>query len=193
MEQFKNVETSGLVTSAIFITDSLARANMLRRAILTEIDAYAIEFVVFHVNTTVREDEILALRLGQCVIDHTRFVAPAEPNYRYRVDFTGPGDFTTDHVVGIPFTNLTPIAELLAGQRILCDVIVRQGRGRQHVKWRPVSTVEPVKQVDGGYLIKFRGLGMMPPTDILAEAVTKIEDAAGRPAKNIFFSSFDNQ
>ena len=193
MEQFKNVQTSGLVTSAIFITDKLARANLLRWSILTEIDSYAIEFVVFHVNTSAREDEILALRLGQCVIDHTRFVAPTDPNYRYRVDFTGPGDFTTDHIVGIPFTNLTPIAELLPGQRILCDVIVRQGRGRQHVKWRPVSTVEPVQQVEGGYLIKFKGIGMMPPNDILAEAVTKIEDAANRPAKNIFFSSFNNQ
>lgn len=193
MEQFRDIKTNNLITSAVFITDDLGRANMLRRAILSEIDTYAIEFVVFHVNTSAREDEILALRLAQCVIDHTRFVVPNDANYHYHIDFSGPGTFTTDHIVDIPFTNITPIAELLVGHRILCDVIVRQGRGRQHVKWRPVSTVEPVKQVEGGYLIVFKSVGMMPGTAILADAVSKITDAASRPAKNIFFSSFGTQ
>ena len=113
MEQFRDIETNGLVTQAVFLTNDFSRANMLRRSILSEIDTYAIEFVIFDVNTSVREDEILALRMGQCVINHDRFIPQSEPNYRYHVDFTGPGTLTTDHIVGIPFTNATPIVELL--------------------------------------------------------------------------------
>lgn len=187
MDQFRDIETNGLVTRAVFLTNDFSRANMLRRAICSEIDTYAIEFVIFDVNTTAREDEILALRMGQCVIDHTQFIPQPEPNYRYHVDFTGPGTFTTDHITGIPFTNITPIAELLTGQRILCDVIVRQGRGAQHVKWSPVSTVLPVKEVVGGYSIELNSVGMMPGVDILERGVDRITDAINRPARNIFF------
>lgn len=187
MDQFRDVETNGLVTRAVFLTNDFSRANMLRRAIHTEIDTYAIEFVIFDVNTSAREDEILALRMGQCVIDHTRFIPQEDRHYRYHVDFAGPGTFTTDHIKEIPFTNVTPIAELLAGQRILCDVIVRQGRGAQHVKWSTVSTVLPIREVPGGYLIEFQSIGMMSGVDILERGVNRIADAINRPAQNIFF------
>jgi DNA-directed RNA polymerase alpha subunit len=187
MEQLRNVETNGSKTSAVFLTDDFSKANMLRRAIYNEIDTYAIEFVIFDVNTSAREDEILALRMGQCVIDHTRFVPPEERNYRYHIDFAGPGVFTTEHIVGIPFTYVTPIAELLAGQRILCDVIVRQGRGAHHAKWSPVSTVNPIKEVEGGYLIELISVGMMPGIEVLERGIAGIPDAIKRPARNIFF------
>jgi len=187
MEQLKDIKSNGLTTQAIFLTNDFSLANMLRRAIYNEIATYAIEFVIFDINTSAREDEILALRMGQCVIDHTRFVPQEDHNHRYHVDFSGPGTFTTDHIIGIPFTYVTPIAELLSGQRILCDVIVRQGRGAQHAKWSPVSTVKPIKEVDNGYLIELTSVGMMPGNDILERGIKGIPDAIERPARNIFF------
>ncbi len=184
---FTNFEEANGIASAIFVTNDFSRSNMLRRSILSEISTYAIDIVIFNVNTSAREDEILALRMGQCVINNILFEPKSDPMHRYIIDFTGPGTFSTNNIPGIPFTYETPIAELLSGQRIFCEVIVREGRARTHVKWSPVSTIDPIKEVPGGYLIRFKSVGMLATKDILIRGLERIPDAIARPAKNIFF------
>ena len=185
MDKTISTETKDNVTSIVVDTDKVSIMNLLRRAILSEIETWAIDIVIFDVNTSPRYDEVIALRLGQLAIDHTKF-NPDGDEFRAHVNFKGPGEFTSDHIEGIPFAYKTPIAILRKDQSIVCEVIVKKGTSKTHVKWRPVSTVT-IAKVENGYRLAFKSVGMMPGDQILKEAISKIETAAGREPHNLFF------
>lgn len=183
MDRISNIVTINNTTSAVFDTDDISEVNLLRRAILTEIETFSINYVIFQVNTSARHEEVLALRLGQLPIDHTRY--NHGDNFRGRIDITGPALFTTDHIPDLPFKNITPIIELRAGQRILCDYIVTLGTGKEHAKWKPVSTCT-FNKVDDGFEIKFRDVEMIEPQEIIRLGLEKIGAAADREPSSIF-------
>lgn len=139
------------IATGLFRTNDVAEANLLRRAILSEIDTYTIDIVVFQINTSPRHDEIIALLLGQLVIDHSKFDDRLVDEH-IAIDVSGPLKFTSDHIIGLPFTFTTPICELLPGQRIKCDVIVQSGQGKIHCKWRPVSLIS-ITDLKEGYFV----------------------------------------
>lgn len=143
----KNGYATGLFTSR-----DLTHANLLRRAILSEIETYAIEYVIFQTNTSSRHDEVIALKLGQLVIDHSKF---NDSQLRYKIDVGSDDEmtkFTSDDIIGLPITYRTPIATLLAGQHIKCEVIITKGQAKTHVKWRPVGLVA-ITEIRDGYFI----------------------------------------
>lgn len=185
MDRITNIETTGNITSALFLTTDIAEANLLKRAILSEIETYAIDIVTFQINTSPRHDEIIALRLGQLVIDNSQFVPPEEGNFQTHIDVQGPLNFTTDDIPGLPFKYKTPIATLKPGQRIVCDVIVRKGQGKQHVKWRPVSKVI-LTEVDNGYKLTIKEIGMLSGQEIFERGLAKMRDAANRAPITLF-------
>jgi DNA-directed RNA polymerase alpha subunit len=185
MERFAQLEINDNLISALFLTKDVAEANMLKRAIMSEIETYAIDIVIFQTNTSARHDEIIALRLGQLVIDHSRFIPPETGDFKVHIDIQGPGQFTTDGIPELPFKFKTPIITLKAGHRIVCDVIVKRGQGRQHVKWRPVSSVA-IREAEGGYLITFKEIGMLTGPQILEQGLAKIPDASHRPPITLF-------
>lgn len=185
MDRITNIETTGNITSALFLTTDIAEANLLKRAILSEIETYAIDIVTFQINTSPRHDEIIALRLGQLVIDNSQFVPPEEGNFQTHIDVQGPINFTTDDIPGLPFKYKTPIATLKAGQRIVCDVIVKKGQGKQHVKWRPVSKVI-LTEVDNGYKLTIKDIGMLSGQEIFERGFAKMRDAANRAPITLF-------
>jgi DNA-directed RNA polymerase alpha subunit len=181
-----NIQTNGNITTCLLLSDDISLANMYRRAILSEIDTYAIDIVIFNINTSPRHDEVIALRLGQLPIDHSRFVPPEEGNFKTTISFEGPGEFTTEHIPNLPFKRVTPIAELRAGQKIECDVIVKRGQGKQHVKWRPVSKV--IIQEAGSYFtITIKDTDMLSGPEILRMGYEKIATATRRDPLTIFF------
>ncbi len=182
MERFVDIETKGNVTTAIFLTDDISEVNMLRRAIKSEILTYAIDIVIFHENNSPRHDEILALRLGQLVIDNDVYQPTDE---RIRIEVSGPKEFTTQDIPNIPFKYVTPIAQLSEGQKIVCDVIVREGSGRIHAKWSPVSLFSII-QHKSGYHIKFKNVGMLSSQKIISKGLEMMKTAASRPPSNIF-------
>lgn len=185
MDRIINIETTGNITSALFLTNDVSEANLLKRAILSEIETYAIDIVTFQTNTSPRHDEIIAFRLGQLVIDHARFIPPEEGNFQTHIDKQGPGEFTTDDIPALPFKFKTPIATLKTGQSIVCDVTVRKGQGRQHVKWRPVSTVI-MTEVNEGYRMTIKDVGMLSGREIFERGYAKMRDAANRQPITLF-------
>lgn len=185
MERVTDIETNDNIISALFRTGDVSEANLLKRSILSEIETYAIDIVTFQTNTSPRHDEIIALRLGQLVIDHSQFVAPEEGNFRTHIEVEGPGIFTTDDIPGLPFKYKTPIATLRSGQSIICDVIVRKGQGKQHVKWRPVSKVT-LTEVDGGYKVTIKDIGMLSGPEIFEKGLAKMREAANRTPITLF-------
>lgn len=181
LERFKNIETVNEITTAIFLTKDITEANLLRRSILSEIETYAIDIVIFYINTSSRHDEIIALRLGQLVIDHEKYEHNETP---IRINVKGPKEFSTKDIK-LPFKYETPIMVLREGETIICDVIVKKGQGKQHVKWRPVSTVS-IKEVDEGFKFTIKGIGMMSGDKILLKGLEKIKEASKSPAINLF-------
>lgn len=201
MARIDNINTTGNITTALFRTKDIAEVNLLRRAILSEIETYAIDIVIFDINTSPRHDEVIALRLGQVVIDHSRLQLPEEGDLlrgalplpadetlfhlRVHIDVVGPLEFTTDHIPDLPFKYTTPIAILRTGQRIKCDCIIKKGQGATHVKWRPVSKIT-FTEVEEGYQISIKDIGMLSGQEIFEKGVEKIHAAAHRPPITIF-------
>jgi hypothetical protein len=68
-------------------TDDSSLVNLLRRSILSEITTNCIEYVIFNINTSSRPDEIIALRLGQLVINNDKY--KQKDMYRRKCFFKG--------------------------------------------------------------------------------------------------------
>lgn len=189
MDRFSNINTTGLVTTALFHTREITEANMLRRAMLSEIETWAIHTVIFNVNTTPRHDEIIAQRLGLLVINHAAFTPPASGEFRARIDVTAPPgglfELTTRHIPDLPFTYETHVVTMKPGQRLVCEVIVKQGVAKDHPKWSPVSTVT-INEDPDGFLIRFKSVGALTPEQILAAGLRKMTDAARQRPITIF-------
>lgn len=185
MYRVSDIHTVDNITTAIFLNKDIAAVNLFRRAVLSEIDTYCIDIVTFHVNTSPRHDETLALRLGQLIIDNNKFVPPEKGDFKFRIDFSGPGELTTDNIHDLPFRDKTPIVRLRENQRIICDCIVKKGNGNLHIKWRPISIFTFI-EVENGFQIKFKSIGMLNPETIIAKGIDKITAAASRPPQTIF-------
>ena len=190
MDRVENINITDNIVTALFRTHDVAEINLFKRAIMSEIETYAIDIVVFHTNTSPRHDEIIALRLGQLVIDNSQFTPPPNDDYKFRIDISGPNDdtpltITTNNIPSLPFKYETPFVTLRKGQRIVCDCIVKKGQGKTHVKWRPISSFT-FTEVDEGFQIKFKEIGMLSGHEIIRQGLLKMSDAAQRPPQTLF-------
>lgn len=161
MEPISNIKSRGKVGSCVFNFSDIELMNLYRRAILEEIETYAIEYVCVDINTTLTHDDKLALKLGQLVIDNEKFVNEGldkDLTKRYYIDVSGPVKFTSDDIIGLPITFKTPILQLQSDERIKCFVIVTKGTSRTHVKWRPVGLVA-TNEIREGYFISRLNIG----------------------------------
>lgn len=184
MEGFLEITTDATnTTSAILNTSDPAEANILLRAI-NEIPTYQIDVVVFDVNVSSRHDEIIAHRLGMAVIDNEQYQHQGD-SHRYHVDVKGPKMFTTNDIQGIPFAGVTPLTELRADHHLILDVIVREGNGHIHAKWRPVANAY-IQQHEDKYMLVFKAVGMLNPLTILERAYNLRAAAASRTPSNLF-------
>lgn len=185
MERIDNIVTNGNITTALFKTRDVAEVNLLRRSVLSEIETYAIDIVIFQTNTSPRHDEVIALRLGQLVIDNSAFIPPEHGDVKVHIDVIGPRVVTTESIPNLPFKYVTPFVTLKEGQRIVCDCIVKKGKGADHVKWRPLSTFSFSEEPDG-YKITIKGIGMLEGDEIIQKGLEKMGEAARRPPLTIF-------
>jgi hypothetical protein len=123
---------------------------------LTNIETYAVKYVTFYENTGPREEEILALRFGQLVIDNQRLRIPNK-ELIVPFSFIGPGSFTTKDLPDLPFQRETPIVTLKANQEITGELRIRKGTSKEHVKWRPISTLTFKSLVEGQFIVPVLG------------------------------------
>lgn len=188
MNPVQNIRTDdNRVTTGTFVTNDVALVNAFRRALMSEISTYAINFVTFNINHSPRSDEALAFRLGGLPIDQTRLVIPegqTELTVHFHVE--GPLSVTTQHITGLSFKNVHPIVQLRSGEVIDCDLIIQSGRGKDHVKWRPVAQCKLWENSTGTYDFSFKSVNMMEPGEIIQQGLAAIPDAVNHPPINLF-------
>lgn len=194
MNRLVNLTTNGNISTVLFLTNDVSLVNMLRRAIMSEIETYAVDYVTFNINTSYRHDEILALRIGQCVINNDEF--QYEEGRRYEIDVTGPGEFTTDDIKDIPYKFKTPILSLYKNHRIKGEVVIKKGTCsdqvvdgkiiKGHVNFKPISVCY-FDKVENGYLFTIETIGMLSPEEIFRRGYQKIENAINQKPINLFF------
>lgn len=138
-----------------------AAANALRRTALADVPSMAIDDVIFIDNSSVLFDEQIAHRLGMLPIktDLTAYSLPdectcggqgctscevsltLEKEATSELETVYSGDLVSqDPAIG-SVEDKIPILELSRGQKILVEAIARLGRGVDHAKFQPVSSV----------------------------------------------------
>jgi len=142
--------------------------NALRRTILTEVPTLAIHDVIIHMNTSVLYDEELALRLSliPLTVDPSEIDILGKCRDIEKLDLSELSECTArlklrkrndtvDEIITIyaqdiepvdkksvrPVYNKIPIVKLGPGQEIDVEMIARVGKGKDHAKWIPVSTL----------------------------------------------------
>lgn len=134
--------------------------NSLRRIILSEVPAMAIDEVVVIENSSMLHDEILAHRLGLIPLktDLDSYNLPEECSCKSelgcnlcRVSLTldaeaksgtktvYSSDLTSENPNIRPVSEKIPIVKLAPGQHLKLEAYARLGKGQKHAKWQPVS------------------------------------------------------
>lgn len=141
--------------------------NAYRRAIIAEVPTMAIDYVVFTENSSVFYDEYIAHRLGlvpltsdealdkylspeECAEAGERGIFSTDCFVKMELEAEGPseegkvlvvysGDLKTSDPLVKPAYGNIPIVKLIKGQKIRLEAYARLGRGREHIKWSPVS------------------------------------------------------
>jgi len=182
------------IVTARFNSDNIIKFNSFRRAMLSEISIYAIEIVIFYINQTSLYDEMLAHRLGMLVIDNVHFREHFNDQSLFTVNIINDKshniEFSTDDIPDIKFAFPTPIAILRPKEELHFTFYVRSGKGKTHVKWRPISMLgyQLVVNDNNKYIeFQFNNLGMLPAEEIIALGIDHIKDAEESPEPNIFF------
>jgi DNA-directed RNA polymerase subunit D len=134
--------------------------NALRRIMLTEVPAMAIDEVVILENSSILHDEVLAHRMGfiplktdldsynlpeeckceselGCNLCRTNLTLEAETTDKSLTVYSG--DLKSENPNIVPVSNKIPIVKLAPEQRLNFEAYARLGKGKNHAKWQPVS------------------------------------------------------
>jgi len=134
--------------------------NALRRVALSEVPSMAVDEAVIIENYSILPDETIAHRLGLiplrtdlesynlpedcpcksefgCNLCRVTLTLDAEAKEGTRTVYSG--ELSSENPNVVPVSDKIPIAKLAKGQKIKLEAYARLGKGRNHVKWQPVS------------------------------------------------------
>lgn len=161
-------------------------ANALRRIIISEIPTMAIESVTFYENSSILDDEFLALRLGLIPIK-TDLAGPDQ--IKLSLDVRGPCTVysrdlklekqTVKGKSRVPenimvYDNI-PIAKLTENQKIKLEAKAQLGTGKEHMKWQSgIASYEIKKNGSFDFFIEsFGQFGISDLIDVAFETFNK--------------------
>lgn len=128
-----------------------AFVNSLRRAFISDIPTFAVDYVVFYSNTSPLYDEIVAQRLAMVPLttETTRYIPASECcedgcekcSVTLSLSREGPcmvmsGDLISEDSDVIPVHDNIPIVKLGINQKLTLNAIARIGYAKDHAKWQ---------------------------------------------------------
>jgi DNA-directed RNA polymerase subunit D len=154
------IQKSGNFLSFLIKGINFSFANTLRRIIITEVPSMTIDEAVIIENSSVLNDEILALRLGLiplttdldsynmpeectcgselgCNLCRTVLTLDVRAEDKTRIVFSG--EFIPEDNKITPVAKNIAIVKLAQGQKIRLEAYAKLGKGKTHAKWQPVS------------------------------------------------------
>jgi DNA-directed RNA polymerase subunit D len=172
------------------------QVNALRRTMMTEVPALAIEDVTIYDNRSALFDEVIAHRLGMLPVptddslfaewdsneDLAEQIEEGKGEILYTLTFEGPGTVrakdlqpaTEDEDAEIAEPEV-PIVKLGRDQRLMLEATAVLGTGEEHAKWQPVNAVGyrelPTVEITGDLGLgaeEMSELESMAPEDALA-------------------------
>jgi DNA-directed RNA polymerase subunit D len=188
--EIKVIEDKETVFRFLLKGTNHAYANALRRTMLAEVPAMAIEDVIIIENTSVLYDETIAHRLGLIPLktDLDAYVLPEDCDCKSelgcskcRASFTleieasdEPLMVYSSHLKSesdvTPVSANIPIVKLGAKQKLRLEAYARLGRGIEHAKWQPVSACaykyQPSVTLDPDNLSNPEEVIQICPTDV---------------------------
>jgi DNA-directed RNA polymerase subunit D len=158
--KIKVVDKNDLFARLIIEGADSAFMNSLRRIIVAEVPAMAIDEVVVIENSSLLHDEILAHRLGfvplktdldsynlpeecsckselGCNLCRVSLALNVEAKDSARTVYSG--DLISENPNVTPVSDRIPIVKLAPEQRLKLESYARLGKGEKHAKWQPVS------------------------------------------------------
>ncbi len=156
----KIVDKNDFSTRLVIEGVDSAFMNSLRRVIVAEVPAMAIDEVVVIENSSMLHDEILAHRLGfvplktdldaynlpeecsckselGCNLCRTSLTLDVEAKDSDRTVYSG--DLISENPNITPVSERIPIVKLAPDQHLKLESYARLGKGERHAKWQPVS------------------------------------------------------
>ncbi|MFH0889916.1 MAG: DNA-directed RNA polymerase subunit D [Candidatus Aenigmatarchaeota archaeon] len=174
----------------------VAFANAMRRVMMVEVPAMAIEFVDFHENSSAMYDEVIAHRLGliPLTFDPKLFNLPDECicegkgcsqcQVYFVIDKKGPctvysGDMKSTEESVKPVDPGFPIVELLEDHNLKLDAIAQLGKGEAHIKWQAaIAAYKYAKSNDTKFNFTVETVSGLEPSYIVQKAAAIIEGKA---------------
>ena len=158
--EIKIVDKNDLFARLIIEGVDAAFMNSLRRIIVAEVPAMAIDEVVVIENSSLLHDEILAHRLGfiplktdldsynlpeecsckselGCNLCRASLTLDVEAKDNTRTVYSG--DLVSENPNIVPVSDRIPIVKLAPDQHLKLESYARLGKGEKHAKWQPVS------------------------------------------------------
>jgi DNA-directed RNA polymerase subunit D len=174
--------------------------NALRRIMLTEVPAMAIDEVVILENSSILNDEILSHRMGfiplktdldsyslpdECKCESEfgcslcRSNLTLEIEAKDKITTVYSGDMVPENPDIAPVSDKIPLAKLAPDQRIKMEAYARLGKGKKHAKWQPVSmcvySYMPEIKIDSKTCDACGKCAKVCPEEILIQADGKIK------------------
>ena len=135
-------------------------ANALRRIILTEVPAMAIDEIVVLENSSILNDEVLGHRIGfiplktdldsynlpeeckceselGCNLCRSNLTLEAEATNKTNTVYSG--ELKPENPDITPVSDKIPLVKLAPEQQLKLEAYARLGKGKKHAKWQPVS------------------------------------------------------
>lgn len=164
----------------------VSTANALRKIVLSEIPTMAMETVTFDENTSILNDEVLALRLSLVPLKTDLKTYNTVENCTCKgkgcakcmvtltLDVKGPGTVysrdikSTDPQIA-PVHESIPITRLTESQSVKFEANARLGRGKEHAKWQSGIASYEIKD-DGSFDYMIESFNQIDVSGMMDEA-----------------------
>ena len=149
---------------------NIGLANALRRSLIDLTESYAVDKVMFDINTTCMPDEYISHRLGMIPFLNSSSKVLTEA----QIDVSGRNVISKDITGAEAASEDIPIIHMLPNQRLRCKLIFRKSSGSEHSRFCQVAAVGYSIENDVVYL-SFETINKEPALKLFEMAVATLK------------------